>query len=99
MAHFIWNIGAGGKPAITFTIDPKGGITAHHSGRGTSMFFGTDVTISQIVDGQRKRTAGAMIQDAMPFLCADRREFLLSGLTPEMWDEMLNEPSLQHRIY
>ena len=87
--HFIWNIGNGGKPAITFTIDSKGGITAHHNGRGSSMYFGTDVSLSQLVAGQKARAAGAMIQDAMPWLDIDRREFLLSGMTPEMWDEMM----------
>jgi hypothetical protein len=89
MAHFIWNIGNGGKPAITFSIDPKGGITAHHNGRGSSMYFGTDVSLSQLVAAQRKRAAGGLIQSTHAFLDEDRREFLVSGMTPEMWDEMM----------
>ena len=28
---------------------------------------------------------GAMIQDAMPNLTADQREFIMSGYTPEDW--------------
>lgn len=32
---------------------------------------------------------GKMIQDAMPHLSADDREFLISGTTPEEWDEMI----------
>lgn len=29
---------------------------------------------------------GALIQDAMPHLSADDREYLISGATPEEWD-------------
>lgn len=31
---------------------------------------------------------GALIQDVMPHLSADDREFLKTGITPEEWDEM-----------
>ena len=30
---------------------------------------------------------GALIQDAMPHLSLDQREFLMSGITPAEWDE------------
>jgi len=30
---------------------------------------------------------GMLIQDAMPHLSADDREYLISGATPEEWDE------------
>ena len=29
--------------------------------------------------------SGALIQDAMPYLSADDREFLMTGITPEEW--------------
>jgi len=32
--------------------------------------------------------SGPMIQDAFPDLNADQREFLMSGATPEEWEEM-----------
>lgn len=32
--------------------------------------------------------AGALIQDAFPELNADQREFLMSGATPEEWEDM-----------
>lgn len=32
--------------------------------------------------------SGKYIQDAMPNTSADDREFLISGTTPEEWDEM-----------
>ena len=89
MAHFIWNINRNGTPAVTFSIDVKGGITAHHNGRGSSMYFGTDVTLSQLVAAQKQRAAGAVIQETHAFLDEDRREFIVSGMTPEMWNEMM----------
>lgn len=30
---------------------------------------------------------GMLIQDAMPHLSADEREFIMTGITPEEWDE------------
>ena len=30
---------------------------------------------------------GALIQDAMPHLDADQREFLMTGITPDEWNE------------
>lgn len=35
--------------------------------------------------------AGALIQNAFPNLNADEREFLLTGATPDEWDEALGE--------
>lgn len=34
---------------------------------------------------------GALIQNAMPELTADEREFLLTGMTPEEWDATFGE--------
>lgn len=34
---------------------------------------------------------GAFIQTVMPYLTADQREFLLTGMTPEEWDRMFPE--------
>ena len=31
---------------------------------------------------------GALIQDVMPSLSADEREFLMTGITPDEWNEM-----------
>ena len=31
---------------------------------------------------------GALIQDAMPHLDADQREFLMTGITPAEWDSV-----------
>lgn len=34
---------------------------------------------------------GVFIQDAMPFLTADEREYILTGITAEEWDRMFGE--------
>lgn len=34
---------------------------------------------------------GILIQDAFPHLSADDREFLVSGITPEEWEEHFSE--------
>ena len=46
-----------------------------------------DVTPEQI---ERWR-AGALIQDVMPHLSTDEREFLITGMTPEEWDEIYDD--------
>jgi hypothetical protein len=34
---------------------------------------------------------GRLIQDAMPHLSADDREFIITGITPEEWDEIFGD--------
>ena len=36
---------------------------------------------------------GVLIQDAMPYLSPDEREFLMTGCTPEDWDTMFLDNS------
>lgn len=38
-----------------------------------------------------KWKGGAYIQNAMPQLSADDREFIMTGITPEEWDEAFPE--------
>ena len=59
----------------------------------TSMLSGKtrtrDIAISQEqVDAWKN---GAMIQDVMPEICPADREFLITGLTSEEWDETFPE--------
>jgi len=46
-----------------------------------------NVTPEQIARWQ----GGELIQNAMPQLSTDEREFLISGLLPEEWDELMSE--------
>jgi len=34
---------------------------------------------------------GVLIQDAMPHLSPDEREFLMTGITPDEWNQMMSE--------
>lgn len=43
-----------------------------------------------ITEGQISRwESGVLIQDAFPNLDADQREFIKTGITPEVWDKMM----------
>ena len=48
---------------------------------GKSHTFEIDVTQAQLDDWQ----SGTLIQEAMPLLSSDAREFLMTGVTPEEW--------------
>lgn len=73
---------------VTFSIEPSGNVIAHHAGLGTTMAMG-QVSISDIMAGYKAWNEGALIQNAFPNLSPQKREFLLTGLTPEMWDALI----------
>ena len=56
-----------------------------HSGNINTMEI--PVTDKQLETWQ----SGTLIQNAMPNLTPDQREFLMTGLTPEDWTEMFGE--------
>jgi len=45
-----------------------------------------DVTLEQMASWEQ----GELVQNAMPNLSADEREFIMTGITPTEWDEMFN---------
>lgn len=56
----------------------------------TSGFTGVEHTRDIPVDWKDyiRWLDGALIQDAMPYLSPDDREFLMTGATPEEWDNL-----------
>ena len=58
--------------------------TSPFSGNTNSMEI--EVTQEQISSWEN----GTLIQDAMPNLSADEREFIKTGITPEEWDSAFN---------
>ena len=46
------------------------------------------MTIEAYALGMRAWKKGALIQDAFPTLPAPIREFIMSGITPQEWDDM-----------
>lgn len=45
------------------------------------------VTTEQLIAWEN----GALIQNAMPNVSADHREFIMTGITPEQWVEMFRK--------
>ena len=60
--------------------------TSPITGNTNSMFMLIDVA-----DYKRWRLGGGNIQDIMPYLTADEREFLISGIMPEEWGQAFTE--------
>ena len=58
--------------------------TSTLSGNASSMDI--DVTLEQMASWEQ----GELVQNAMPNLSADEREFIMTGITPTEWDEMFN---------
>lgn len=56
----------------------------------TSLFSGKAHTMEIDVTQEQldKWQGGMLIQDAMPNVPADQREFLISGTTPEEWNKI-----------
>lgn len=46
------------------------------------------ITVLADADGWYKFEAGAYVQDCLPTLSADDREFLISGICGECWNKM-----------
>ena len=46
-----------------------------------------DVTAAQMLDWE----CGTLIQYAMPNLNADEREFIMTGITPQIWDDVMSD--------
>ena len=57
--------------------------TSRISGKPTTMEI--DITVKQLLEWDN----GALIQDAMPHLTPDEREFIKTGITPDEWNNML----------
>ena len=64
---------------------------------GNTHTMSIDVTIAQL----NAWADGALIQDAMPNLNPDEREFIMTGITPDEWDaafEDLDETYSHHYV-
>lgn len=59
--------------------------TSPYSGKDNTLEI--DVTEEQIIKWQQ----GMLIQDAMPNLSPDEREFMMTGCTPEDWEDMFGD--------
>ena len=55
---------------------------------GPCYVTGKEYTVKVQYPDLQKYFAGAYMQDAFPYLSADDREFLISGTSPEGWEQM-----------
>jgi len=62
-------------------------ITKNNMITGVPHTIELDVTPEQI----KAWEGGMLIQDAMPNLSVDEREFIITGMTPEDWDALFAE--------
>ena len=65
----------------------KGVVTNTSVLSGKTRTMKTSATAEQI----EKWLGGMLIQDAMPNVSVDEREFIMTGSTPEEWDLYFNE--------
>jgi hypothetical protein len=49
------------------------------------------MTIKMRFADYRRWQEGALIQNALPYLTADQREFLMTGITADEWDDLFGE--------
>ena len=58
---------------------------------GTLNTMELPLTVSEYDRGMNLWEDGALIQVAFPMLNAEQREFVKTGITPEMWTKILGE--------
>lgn len=58
---------------------------------GPCVVSGKEITVTLPAEGLYKYRQGAFIQDAFPELSADEREFLMSGISGEEFDRVVEE--------
>ena len=54
---------------------------------GNTNVMDIDITTDQFLSWIN----GSLIQDVMPDISADEREFIMTGITPDEWDAMFGE--------
>lgn len=52
-----------------------------------------DITESQLFRVNNRHITGEYIQDIVPNLSASEREFLMTGILDETWDQHMSDPS------
>lgn len=59
----------------------------------TSPFSGKthEMTLAVDPNDMAKLAAGYLIQDCFPYLSAEEREFIKSGITPQEWEDAFGE--------
>lgn len=64
-------------------------VTRKSSFSGKENTMDLDITEEQLADYET--TNGPLVQNAFPNLSADEREFIMTGITPDEWNDMFVE--------
>jgi hypothetical protein len=63
----------------------------HHIFKGSCRVCKQPITVEVLAEALHKYEQGGYIQDCMPMLSPDDREFLMSGTCGKCWDELFQE--------
>ena len=74
---------------ISCNIESDGSVTVNHF-RGSSMNFGK-INISEFMKKYNQWLDGESIQYAFPEYSPEQREFIMTGITPEMWKTLFSK--------
>lgn len=66
-------------------------VTRRSQMSGVESTMDLDVTIEQLFRIENRYSTKELIQDIVPHLSKEDREFLITGITPKEWNEMFNE--------
>lgn len=58
---------------------------------GVESTMDLDITIDQLFRIENRFSTKELIQNIVPHLSKEDREFLITGITPKEWNEMFNE--------
>lgn len=72
--------------------DTTSGVLIRIPSLNKELFF-PNITKQDMDTGLLAYAGGALIQNAFPFLTPDQREFLMTGITPDEWDDLFSEDS------
>ena len=75
-----------------FVINDLDKVTIFKNGRSLTVELGKFfMTSKDFIQSVEKWQSGMHVQDAFPKLDDDTREFMLTGLSPEEWDELFGD--------
>lgn len=66
--------------------------------RGKTLELQTD-DLFGVLEGLQRWNSGMYIQEALGFLSAGEREFIMTGITPDEWDAMFNCHDMEYEEY
>lgn len=79
--------------------EKDGNVIVVNEERKRELIMSPGITVKDIVDGYDAYNRGALVQDAFRFMTPDEREFLMTGILPEEWEEMFPDDEDLEPLY